>query len=122
MDKRHRQKVTPTHIQQHFENHRHSGKTIKAYCSDAGISAMTFYDWRKRYGKKAFSSTITAKRQSSMKEMTFTSLGTFATQQPQQPLFEVTVTTGVRISIYPGATAQEFAPFYQLLSGSGAPC
>ena len=91
MDKKHRQKTVPTHIQQHFENHRHSGKTIKAYCSDAGISAMTFYDWRKRYGKKAFSSTVTAKRQSSMKEMTFTSLGTFATRQPQQPLFEVTV-------------------------------
>jgi hypothetical protein len=119
MDKKHRQKTIPTHIQQHFENHRKSGMTIKAYCSDAGISAMSFYGWRKRYEKKARSSAAAAKQRRPLQEMTFTSLGTFATQQP---LFDVTISTGVRISIYPGATAQEFASFYQLISGNGSPC
>lgn len=113
------QKPIPAHIARHLTDQPQSGNTIAAYCKDAGISAWSFYNWRKSYGKQV--GIPNHSRPASILPLPFTALGTMNTQT-RQPLFDIRFSAGTRISIYSGATAQELAPFLELLSCRGAPC
>jgi len=115
-------KPVPAHIARHLTDQPQSGKTIAAYCKDTGISAWSFYNWRKLYGKRV-SCIPNALRPPTTQPplLPFTVLGAMSTQT-RQPLFDIRFSAGTRISIYSGATAQELAPFLELLSSRGAPC
>ena len=121
------QKPVPAHVTRHLTDQPQSGKTIAAYCRDAGISAWSFYNWRKLYGKQVYC-LPKARRLPPMTQpmppmspLPFTALGTISTQT-RQPLFDIRFSAGTLISIYSGATARELAPFLDLLSCRGASC
>lgn len=114
------QKPVPSHIQHHLTTQPASGKSIAAYSKEAGFSAWSFYSWRKRYGKQQ-ASHVQPKLPSKSPVFSFTALGPLATQS-RQPLFDISFSAGTRISIYSGATAQELAPFLELVSCNGVPC
>jgi hypothetical protein len=109
-------KPVPPHIRRHLREQQRSSESVRKYCCKKGISAWTFYKWRARYGKPSCSSPAKASG-TSTPAMAFTSLGTFRTipQQPH-PLFDIRFSCGTIISIYTGATAQELAPYLDLLS------
>jgi hypothetical protein len=113
------QKPVPAHIVRHLTDQPQSGKTISDYCKNAGISAWSFYNWRKSYGKRVAVPNVP--RPVSLLPLSFTALGTMNTQT-RQPLFDIRFSAGTSISIYSGATAQELAPFLDLLSCRGTPC
>jgi hypothetical protein len=116
------QKPVPAHVARHLTNQPISGKTIAAYCKNVGISAWSFYNWRKIYGNRDScmpNALHPATTQPPL--LPFTALGTLNTQT-RQPLFDIRFSAGTRISIYSGTTAQEFAPFLELLSCRGGPC
>jgi hypothetical protein len=117
-----RQKPVPAHVTRHLTAQAKSGKTVAAYCKDAGISAWSFYNWRKIYGNRCntlnATGTIPIPPQPSLPP--FTVLGTMSTQT-RQPLFDIRFSAGTCISIYSGATARELAPFLELLSCRGGP-
>jgi hypothetical protein len=120
------QKPVPAHITRHLTDQPKSGKTIAAYCRNAGISAWSFYNWRKLYGKQirclSDARRLPPTTQPAPPLLPFTALGTMSTQT-HQPLFDIRFSVaGTRISIYSGATARELAPFLELLSNRGAPC
>jgi Transposase len=100
----------PPHIRQHFAAQTASGKTIKEYSTEAGISPLTFYTWRKKYLNKKTSAPR------------FSSFGALSLQQLRQPLFDLHLYGGTRVSIYAGTTAEELAPFIRMLSGDTRPC
>lgn len=100
----------PPHIRQHFGAYTASGKTIKEYSTEAGIPPQTFYTWRKKYLNKKTSTPR------------FSSFGAISLQQLRQPLFDLHLYGGTRISIYPGTTADVLAPFIKMLSGGSIPC
>jgi len=116
------QKLVPAHVSHHLTAQPTSGKTIAAYCKDAGISAWSFYNWRKSYGKRISCIPYALRPATTLPPLLpFTALGTINTQV-RQPLFDIRFSAGTCISIYSGATAQELAPFLEILSCNGAPC
>ena len=76
MDKQivHRQKPVPAHVIRHLTAQPKSGKTVASYCKDAGISAWSFYNWRKIYGNRG---------------NTLNATGTIPILQPSLPPFTV---------------------------------
>jgi hypothetical protein len=99
----------PLHISQHIAAHAASGKTIKEYSTEAGIPPQTFYTWRKKYRNKKPEAPH------------FSSLGVISLQQLRQPLFDLHLCGGTRVSIYPGTTAHDLAPFIKLLTERAVP-
>lgn len=114
-------KSTPAHILHHLAAQPQSGKTIAAYCKEAGFSAWTFYNWRKIYGKKIPEDKRPHHQAPPLQPFPFTDLGTMCVQS-RQPLLEIHFSTGTRISVYPGTTAEEVAPFLDVVSSRGMPC
>ena len=117
--KTHQQKTVPAAIRQHLLKQEHSKKTIRQYCQEKGISPMTFYGWRKRYLKRMHSAVKTNTTET---RVTFASLGKLSTQAPDRALFDIRLSSGISISVYPGTTAQGLEPFLSLLSVGDAPC
>jgi hypothetical protein len=115
------EKPIPSHVLYHLTTLPTSGKTIAAYCKESGITAWSFYSWRKRYGKQQQSSHLQPTPPSILQSVSFTALGPLGSQY-RQPLFDIHFSAGTRISVYSGTTAQELAPFLGLLSCRGAPC
>jgi hypothetical protein len=115
------QKPIPAHVTRHLTAQPKSGKTIAIYCKDAGISAWSFYNWRKIYGKRIVVLDSRRLIAAQPPQIPFTALGAMSTQT-RQPLFDIRFSAGTRISIYSGATARELAPFLELLTSRGAPC
>jgi transposase-like protein len=120
MDTVTRKRDIPPHIAQHFKAHTASGKTIKEYSSAAGLSPLTFYMWRKKYR----SSKTQRNRQSNQvpQQQRFSTVGTISLQQLRSPLFDIHLSSGLRVSIYSGTTTQELAPFLELLTGRQTGC
>jgi|GEM_PF-6199836 len=117
-----RQKPVLAHVTRHLTAQPKSGQTVAAYCKDAGISAWSFYNWRKIYGNRVNTPNATGTTPIPQPSLPpFTALGTISTQT-RQPLFDIHFSVGTRISIYSGATARELAPFLDLLSSRGGPC
>lgn len=113
----------PAHIRHHLQNQPSSGKTISEYCKEAGFSAWTFYNWRKRYGHQLnVPENKTSSPSSSKPLMSFTTIGSLPLAQNRQSLFDIRFSTGTTVGIYHGTTAQEFAPFLSLLSGDSPSC
>lgn len=121
MDMARLQKQTiPPHIAEHFKAHVASGKTIKEYSTVVGLSPLTFYTWRKKYRTRKLQRA--ASPHTVAKQQRFSTVGTISLQDLRHPLFDIHLTSGPRVSIYTGATAEDLAPFIELLSGSRVPC
>jgi hypothetical protein len=112
-------KKVPAHIRNHLTKHQHSKLTIKAYCKKTGINTNTFYGWSNRYRKQV----LTEKKDTFASPVTFAPLGVLSTQQIQRiAMFEIRFPDGTAISVYPGITAEEIAPFIDLIKGSNGLC
>lgn len=115
-------KPIPSHIQHHLKTQPSSGKTVKEYSKEAGFSAWTFYDWRKRYGNQLKVPAMGKPYRLSKAPMSFTTIGTMNLSENRQPLFDIRFSTGTAVSVYSGISADQLAPFLSLLSGSSASC
>jgi hypothetical protein len=115
-NKQRRCKPIPTAIRHHLLKQQQSKHTIKEYCQKNGITAQTFYSWRKRYGKRLFvdgNANIVA----SEGKVTFASLGILNTMQRNAALFDIRFPAGITVSVYHGTSAEDLAPFLTLISG-----
>lgn len=110
----------PPHVAEHFMAHASSGKTIKEYSKEAGLSPLTFYTWRKKYLSKKSQCATFPNRPS--RQQQFTTIGTISLQELRQPLFDIHLGTGKKIAVYSGTKAQELAPFLELLSTGRGVC
>lgn len=110
----------PTHIADHFRAHAVSGKTIKEYSTEVGLSPLTFYTWRTKY--RTSKSQRAASPHTVAKQQRFSTVGTISLQELRYPIFDIHLTSGPRVSIYSGATAEDLAPFIELLSHRSAAC
>lgn len=113
------QKHVPTTIRHHLLKQQSSEQTIKDYCHKNDINPQTFYGWRKRYGKQV---PALVKQDISAPQISFASLGTISTQLQYHSMFDIRFPGGTAISVYPGTTVQELAPFVDLISGSRILC
>lgn len=120
MDITKKQREIPSHIRLHFQAHAASGKTVKEYSIEAGISPQTFYTWRKKYRKSRKHSTGHSSPRSN--DLCFSTVGTISLQELRQPLFDIHFAAGHKVTIHRGTTVQEFAPYLELLSGGHASC
>lgn len=112
-------KAIPAPVRHHLLKQQQSKQTIKAYCNKNDILTQTFYGWRKRYGKQVF---VEVKTDISTPLVSFASLGTLKTQQPHHALFDICFPGRATICVYAGTTAQELAPFLDLVSRSCTLC
>jgi hypothetical protein len=120
MDTFARKREIPSHIAQHFQAHTVSGKTIKEYSKEVGLSPLTFYTWRKKYRSRK---TQRNRHSNSIpKQQRFSTVGTITLKELRHPLFDIHLSSGLRVSIYSGTTTQELAPFLELLAGSHSVC
>ena len=113
----------PSHILRHFHAQSRSGRTFRDYSVSAGLSPLTFYSWRKRYGKR-FDAGTTGKSHTRLppSNNAFTTFPAHLLHGSADPHLEITLSNGVHLRVFPGATAAWFAPFYHLLSGNNASC
>jgi hypothetical protein len=112
-------KQIPAEIRNHLLKQQESSQTIKAYCQKNGIPVQTFYTWRKRFKKPNFATT---KTEGSAPQVSFASLGTLNTQLQHSALLDIRFPGGTAISIYSGITAEELAPFLNIVSRSNVLC
>jgi len=110
----------PPHIAEHFKAHAASGKTIKEYSKDVGLSPLTFYTWRKKYLSRK--SQRRASPNPASRQQLFSTIGTISLQELHQPLFDIHLGGEKKITVYSGTKAQELAPFLELLSTGHASC
>lgn len=120
MDTSARKRKIPPHIAEHFQAHTASGKTIKEYSTEVGLSPLTFYTWRKKY--RSSKTQRNRHSDSVSKQQHFSTVGTISLQELRHPLFDLHLSRGIRVSIYSGTTTQELAPFLELLAGSHPVC
>jgi len=113
-------RTIPPHVQRHLSAQSKSGKTISAYCNDVGISRWSFYDWRKKYGKKI--SGTTGKPIKPAARMPFASLGSFSIGDSHPALFDIRLSSGSSIRIYHDTPVDVIAPYIDLLSGASRTC
>ena len=116
------QKKIPFHVKEHFQAHSASGKSIKEYSIDAGIPPQTFYTWRKKYRNQRSKKSTQRPSHSRAVRQRFSTVGTISLQELRQPLFDIHLATGHKVSIHRGTTIQEFAPFFELFSGGTRLC
>ena len=114
----------PPHILRHFKAQAKSGKTLRAYSISTGISPLTFYGWRKRYGKH-FDAEVKKKlnRQTPPSAEAFTTFPTHLLQHgTNTALLEIQFNDRLTFRLYQGATAEWFAPFYKLFRNDDCVC
>ena len=114
----------PAHILRHFRAQSKSGKTFRAYSISTGISPMTFYSWRKKYGKH-FDNRVKKELHGSRPslEEVFTTFPTHLLQHGTEDLLlEIQFTDNLTFRIYRGATAEWFTPFYKLFRDDDSIC
>lgn len=112
-------KQIPPHIRHHLLKQQKSSQTIKAYCQKNGIPVQTFYTWRRLLKKQNISMT---KTDVLAHRVSFASLGTLSTQLQPRALFDIRFPGGTAISVYSGTTADELAPFLNLVPRSNVIC
>lgn len=117
MNKKQQEKQISAHIRHHLLQQQKSDQTIKAYCQQEHINVQAFYSWRKRYKNKIHIQDK-PKNTSTHPKVSFTSVGKLTTQIQSSILFDIRFPGGPTVSIYPGTTAKEFAPFMTLITGS----
>ena len=117
-------KPIPAHVHHHLTALQQSGKTIAAYCREAGVSAWSIYDWKKRYGQKLSASpgTTMSPLQLESPPILFTELGTLVQPNRSTPRFEIRLPGGTSIGVYEGTSVEELAPFLPLLNGRAIVC
>lgn len=114
----------PAHILRHFQAQFRSGKTFKAYSISTGISPLTFYGWRKKYGIH-FDNRVNKELHGSTpsSEEVFTTFPTHLLQHgTEAPLLEIQFTDNLTFRIYRGATVEWFIPFYELFRDGDSVC
>jgi hypothetical protein len=123
-NRQHNPKPIPLHVRRHLVTLQKSGKTIAAYCRDAGVSPWSIYDWKKRYGKKVPVSSVAAARASEpdLQRVRFTELGTLPHPNRSTPRFEIRLACGTSIGVYEGITVEELAPYLSFLNHRVSPC
>jgi hypothetical protein len=112
--------AVPSHVAAHFKAHASSGKTIKEYSKEAGLSPLTFYTWRKKY-KNRKTQCDDFSNPASIPQL-FSTIGTISLPKLHQPLFDIHLGAEKKITVYSGAKAQELAPFLELLSTGRGTC
>jgi hypothetical protein len=112
-------KQIPAHIRYHLNKQQKSSQSIKAYCLTNGIPVQTFYTWRKRLKKQT---TVMGKIQDPVPKVSFTSLGSLNTQPQNYPLFDIRFPGGTTVNVYTGITAEELAPFLNILPTGTVSC
>ena len=112
-------KQIPAPIRNHLLKQQESSQTIKEYCWKNDIPVQTFYTWRKRFKKQ---NIITTKTENSTSQVSFAALGTLNTHQQHGALFDIRFPGGTAISVYTGITAEELAPFLNIVSRSSVLC
>jgi hypothetical protein len=105
----------PAHVLRHFKNQRQSRLSIRAYCKRSGISAWTFYNWRKFYKEP----TISSQPARSPLPVSFSSLGPFSINQG---LIDIRFPGGIIVTVHRGASRDELMPIITALAGGEAPC
>lgn len=115
-------KQIPPHIREHFHAQLESGKTFREYSISMGISPLTFYSWRKNYGKRFTSESGKKSYTTKQQPQTFTTFPAHILHSTDQPLFEIYFNDNLKVRFYHGMDAQKFAPFYKLLCGGNAVC
>ena len=121
MNKKPKKRHSPTQIRHHLLQQQKSNLSIKAYCQQHTIHVQAFYSWRKRYKTKILVKNASNTAPADKSAISFTSLGTLNTKVQSSALFDIRLPEGTTVSIYPGTTAKEFAPFMALLSGNKKP-
>ena len=117
------QKPIPPHVQRHLFALRQSGKTVTSYCRESGISTWSIYDWKRRYGKKVSTPPAAVSPRTDLPSVGFAALGTFSTRSNPPVRFDIRLINGTSISVYEGTTAEELAPFLELIGSAGtSPC
>ncbi len=118
MDKTRTGKINdiPAHVLRHFKDHRQSGLSIRAYCKRSGISAWTFYNWRKFY--KAPVSRPPAEQQSTLP----VSISTFGPFSINPGLCDIRLPGGIIVTVHRGASLEELLPIITALAGEDGPC
>jgi hypothetical protein len=105
----------PTHVLRHFKNHRQSGLSIRAYCKRSGISAWTFYNWRKFYKEPA-------PRTPAIKAAQPVSFSTFGPFSINPGLYDIRLPGGIIVTVHRGASLEELLPIITALAGGDGPC
>jgi hypothetical protein len=121
--KQHSQAI-PAHILRHFRAQSKSGKTFRAYSISTGISPLTFYGWRKKYGKH-FDVKVKQKLHGPTppSEEVFATFPTHLFQHgTDDPLLDIQFSDNLKFRIYRGATAEWFVPFYKLFRDDKSIC
>jgi len=118
----HQRKPMPARILHHLQAQAASGKSIRDYSIDEGLSPLTFYDWRKRYGSRLGSTIAAPSAQPCKSPLSFTTVGTMHLGESTKPLFDIHLPAGTSVSVYSGTTARELAPFLKLLSVGAKIC
>ena len=112
----------PPHILNHFQAQSESGKTFREYSISVGISPLTFYTWRKKYGKNFTAESRKKSFNIKRQPQTFTTFPAHILQNTNQPLFDIYFNNNLKVRFYHGVDAQQFAPFYKLLSDGESTC
>lgn len=106
----------PAHVLRHFKGHRQSRLSIRAYCKRSGISAWTFYNWRKFY-KEPVSRPPAV--QQSAPPVSFSTFGPFSINPG---LCDIRLPGGIIVTVHRGASGEELLPIITALSGGNGPC
>lgn len=112
----------PAHVQRHLSALPQSGKTITAYCREAGISTWSIYDWKRRYGGKISKPSTPVSARTDVPTVSFAALGALSTRSTSPARFDIRLVNGTTVSVYEGTTAEELAPFLRLVAGGAVPC
>ena len=113
-------KSAPSHVRHHLNALQQSGKTVAAYCRQAGISPWSIYDWKRRYGSPT-SAPVYPPVPKEVSPVSFTALGTLKMARPTAR-FDIRFSGGTSIRVYNGATVEELAPFIALVRNRSASC
>jgi hypothetical protein len=105
----------PAHVLRHFKDHRQSGLSIQAYCKRSGISAWTFYNWRKIYKEPA-------PRTSAIKAAQPVSFSTFGPFSVNPGLCDIRFPGGIIVTVHRGASGEELLPIIAALADGTSRC
>lgn len=108
--------AVPERIERHFERQRESGLTIAAYCRTHGVSAWSFYTWRKRYGaakSRQDGGVLSGASGRAQSRVTFVELPAAAACAAG---YELSVRGGYVLRFAPGASVREVAELARALA------
>ena len=107
----------PAHVLRHFKNQRQSRLSIRAYCKRSGISAWTFYNWRKFYKEPTPRASTPTKK--ATLPVSFSTFGPFSVNPG---LCDIRLPGGITVTVHRGASREELLSIILALAGGETPC